>query len=192
MAVEERRGQAAKGYQGGHAASASRNADCTTQGPADHALRVYLMRVSGQGSPRADNVIKCCLPTGRALVARTCGKAGMRTPNPGLYTNTRPHMCLARRLRSYTNTAARAYDNELGQCEQDPCEYPVGHSRVQQTRASCLLSRVLTLHRFPARQRNDNSAGADDQAQNRRTQNRWWHAGQVAWCTHQSRDHKVR
>ena len=33
---------------------------------------------------------------------------------------------------------ARAYDDELGQCEQDLCEYPAGHSRAQQTRASCL------------------------------------------------------
>ena len=51
-------------------------------------------------------------------------------------------------------------------------KYPAGHSRAQQTRASCLLPRVLALHRFPAQQRNHSSAGADDQAQNRRTQNR--------------------
>jgi len=74
-------------------------------------------------------------------------------------------MCLARRLRSCTRTAARAYDDELGQYEQDLCEYPAGHSRAQQTRASCLLPRVLALHRFPAQQRNNSSAGADDQAQ---------------------------
>jgi len=32
------------------------------------------------------------------------------------------------RLRSCTRTAARAYDDELGQCKQDLCEYPAGHS----------------------------------------------------------------
>ena len=37
---------------------------------------------------------------------------------------------------------------------------------------SCLLPRVLALYRFPAQQRNNSSAGADDQAQNRRIQNR--------------------
>jgi len=77
-----------------------------------------------------------------------------------------PQMCLARRLHSCTRTAAQAYDDKLGQCEQDLCEYPAGHSRTQQTRASCLLPRVLALHRFPAQQRNNSSAGADDQAQN--------------------------
>ena len=81
-------------------------------------------------------------------------------------------MCLASRLRLCTRTAARAYDDELGQCEQDLCEHPAGQSRAQQTRASCLLPRVLALHRFLAQQKNNSSAGADDQAQNRRTQNR--------------------
>ena len=76
-----------------------------------------------------------------------------------------PQMCLVRKLCSCTRTAARAFDDELGQCEQDLCEY---HSRAQQTTASCLLPRVLALHRFPAQQRNN----SDDQAQNRRTQNR--------------------
>jgi len=37
---------------------------------------------------------------------------------------------------------------------------------------ACLLPRVLALYRFPAQQRNNSSAGADDQAQNRCTQNR--------------------
>jgi len=67
-----------------------------------------------------------------------------------------------------TRTAAQAYDAELGQCEQDLCKYLAGHSRAQQTRASCLLPRVLALHRFPAQQRNNNSAGDDGQAENRR------------------------
>jgi len=61
-------------------------------------------------------------------------------------------------------TVARAYDDELGQCEQTLCKFPAGHSRAQQTRASCLLPRVLALHRFPAQQRNNSNAGADDQA----------------------------
>jgi len=40
------------------------------------------------------------------------------------------------------------------------------HNRdCQQTRASCLLPRVLVLHRFP----NNSSAGADEQKENRRT-----------------------
>ena len=33
-------------------------------------------------------------------------------------------MCLVRRLCSCTRTAARAYDDKLGQCEQDLCEHP--------------------------------------------------------------------
>jgi len=73
-----------------------------------------------------------------------------------------PQMCLVRRLCSCTRTAAPAYDDELGQCEQDLCEYPAGHSRAQQMRTSCLLPRVLALHRFPAQQRNNSSADDDD------------------------------
>jgi len=84
-------------------------------------------------------------------------------------TPVMPQMCLVRRLHSCTRTAARAHDDELGQYEQDLCEYPAGHSRAQQTRASCLLPRVLALHRFLAQQRNNSCAGADDQAQNRCT-----------------------
>ena len=83
-----------------------------------------------------------------------------------------PSWCCLKRLRSCTRTAARAYYDELGLCEQDLCKYSAGHSRAQQTRATCLLPRVLTLHRILAQQRNNSSAGADGQAQNRRTQNR--------------------
>ena len=39
-----------------------------------------------------------------------------------------PQMCLARRLRLRTRTAVQAYDDELGQCEQDLCVFPAGHS----------------------------------------------------------------
>jgi len=62
-------------------------------------------------------------------------------------------------------------DDELGQChgEQDLREHPAGRSQEQQTRASCLLPRVLALHRFPAQQWNNSSTGADDQAQNHKS-----------------------
>jgi len=43
-----------------------------------------------------------------------------------------------------------------GNASKDMRKYPARHSRAQQTRASCLLPRVLALHRFPAQQR-DNS-----------------------------------
>ena len=81
-------------------------------------------------------------------------------------------MCLTKRLHLCTRTAVRAYDDELGQCEQDLCKYPAGHSREQQAKSSCLLPRVLALHSFPAQQRNNTSAGVDDQVQNRCPQNR--------------------
>jgi len=70
-------------------------------------------------------------------------------------------MSLARRLRWCTRTAAGAYDNKLEQCQQDLYKYPAGHSRAQQTRASCLLPRVLVLHRFRNNKRNNGSAGID-------------------------------
>jgi len=37
-----------------------------------------------------------------------------------------------------------------GNASKDMCKYPARHSQAQQTRASCLLPRVLALHRFPA------------------------------------------
>ena len=52
-----------------------------------------------------------------------------------------PQMCLVRMLRSCTRTAARAYDDEFGQCEQDLCEYPAGHSRAQQMHTEPLVAR---------------------------------------------------
>jgi len=44
-------------------------------------------------------------------------------------------MCLTKRLRLCTRTAAQAYDDKLGQCEQDLCKYPAGHIRAQQSKA---------------------------------------------------------
>ena len=57
-------------------------------------------------------------------------------------------------------------DDELGHCVQDVREHSAAHSQEQYTRPSCLLPRVLALHRFPAQQWDNSSTGADDQAQN--------------------------
>jgi len=94
MAVEGRRGRAAKGYQGGHAASASRNADCTTQGPADHALRVYLMRVSGQGSPVQTTSSSAAFPRGGRWSRERAGKQECALPTR-VYTRIRGHICVS-------------------------------------------------------------------------------------------------
>ena len=75
-------------------------------------------------------------------------------------------------LKGCVGAQRRRPELTMTNCEQDLCKYPAGHSRAQETRACCLLPRVLALHRFPAQQGDNNSTGADDQAQNRRIQNR--------------------
>lgn len=62
----------------------------------------------------------------RSNVAHTYGGSALSPISVAIMVL--PQMCLASRLLSCTRTAARTYDDELGQCEQNLCEYPTRHS----------------------------------------------------------------
>jgi len=108
-----------------------------------------------QGYKQTATCKECGFEKQCVLTSLTPTEVPPSPPSPPPSSVVLHQMCLARSLCSCTRTAARPYDDELGQCEQDLCKYPAGHSRAQQTRASCLLSRVLALHRFLALQRNN-------------------------------------
>jgi len=63
------------------------------------------------------------------------------------------------------------YNDEFGRYEQVLRKYPVGHTWAQPTRASCILPEVLALRRFPAQQRNNSVAIADEQTQSQNIHN---------------------